>query len=197
MLCCLNWTSCPGTATQRQAGALVVASPSAKSDSGAGPPPTTSMTQEGSCSWRSAATTLLPSRLGPALQLRSLSQIRLLPSDAQCPGPRTMPSHPGEEGRVEWGKEEAPPQGAPAPFQASEGARLPDAARLKSAPAWPACPTSLAASRLNGPGRHPPGGGPRAPKPEPGAIATGSLARGPSARLPTLPAASSPNRLWS
>lgn len=89
------------------------------------------MTQEGFCSWQSVATTLLPSRLSPALQLRSLSQIHLLPSDAQCPGPRTIPSHPGEEGRVEWGKKRPHLKAPPPP---SKRLRLPGVSRQSRVP---------------------------------------------------------------
>lgn len=58
----------------------------------------------------------------------------------------------GRESGVEEG--EAAPQGAraraPAPALASQGARLPDALWLKSAPSCPICPASLAAFRLDG-----------------------------------------------
>lgn len=78
--------------------------------------------------------------------------------------------------------------------RASEGARRPDAARLKFAPSDPACPASLAVSRLDGPGRHGAGGGPRGPR---AGAPRRWLPSEPSACFPSLPAASSPKRLWS
>uniref|UniRef100_M3XLY7 Uncharacterized protein n=1 Tax=Mustela putorius furo TaxID=9669 RepID=M3XLY7_MUSPF len=85
---------------------------------------------------------------------------------------------PWLRGRAKRGRTSRRPRLLP---RASEGARRPDAARLKFAPSEPSWPASLAVSRFDGPGRHRAGaaGAARAgPEPEPQPLAPQRAVRG-------------------